>query len=163
MRQLQALRLRWNTLSAREKLGVSLAAFALGLAVLWWVLLAPALKTLRSADTEHRRLDTQLQHMQRLQAQAQVLKTQPRTNRDDAVRALEQSVKQQLGGGAQLNLGGNQATLTLKGVAASALAQWLVQARVNAHATLTEARLQRSALATPAAWDGTLVLGLPQN
>jgi general secretion pathway protein M len=163
MMRLQTLQLRWNTLSTRERYGAYLAGGAIGLAVLWWVLLAPALHTLASAPTEQGRLDAQLQHMQRLQAQAQVLKTQPRTSRDDALRALDQSVKQRLGSAAQLNVSGTQATLTLKGVAADALAQWLAQARINAHATLREARLQRNTAATPAAWDGTLVLGLPDN
>ena len=38
-----------------------------------------------------------------------------------------------------------------------ALAQWLVQARLNARALPSEARLVRSAAGT---WDGTLVLNL---
>jgi general secretion pathway protein M len=58
---------------------------------------------------------------------------------------------------------GALATLTLKGVPAEALAQWLAQARVNAHATLKEARLLRGTAATPPTWDGALVLGLPEN
>jgi general secretion pathway protein M len=161
--QLQALQLRWNSLTGREKNGLYMVAAVISLAVLWWVLLAPAVRTLRSADMEHRRLDAQLQHMQQLQAQAQVLKTQPKTGRDDAMRALDQSVKQRLGANAQLNVSGTQATLTLKGVAAEALAQWLAQVRINAHATLREARLMRNTAAATAAWDGTLVLGLPEN
>jgi general secretion pathway protein M len=161
--QLQTLRLRWNTLADREKYAVYLAAAVMGLGVLWWVLLAPALHTVRSADAEHRRLDAQLQHMQRLQAQAQALKIQPKTSHDEAVGALDQSVKQRLGSGAQLHVNGALATLTLKGVPAETLAQWLAQARVNAHATLKEARLLRGTAATPPTWDGTLVLGLPEN
>jgi general secretion pathway protein M len=163
VKQLQTLQLRWNSLSARDKSGLALVTAVISLAVLWWLLLAPALRTLRSADTEHRRLDAQLQHMLRLQAQVQVLKTQPRTSHGDAVQALEQSVNQGLGANARLAVSGAQATLTFKGVPAEALAQWLTQARINAHSTLKEAKLLRSAAAPAAAWDGTLTLGLPEN
>jgi len=162
--QLQTLRLRWNALSARDKQGMYLIAAVLGLAVLWGVLLAPAVRTLRSADAEHRRLDAQLQQMQRLQAQAQALQAQPKIRRDDAVRALEQSVKQWLGANAQLNVSGERATLTVKGVSPESLVQWFAQARINAHAALKEARLMRNSPPnSPAAWDGTLMLGLPDN
>jgi general secretion pathway protein M len=161
--RLQELQLRWNTLSERERYGVYLITAALGLAVLWWVLLAPALRTLRSADAEHYRLDAQLQHMQGLQARAQALQTQPKTRRDDAVRALDQTVKQRLGPNAQFNVNGEQATLTFKGAPAESLMQLLSQARINAHVTPKEARLTRSNTATPAVWDGMLVLGLPEN
>jgi general secretion pathway protein M len=162
--QLQALQIRWNSLAEREKYGLYLVAAVIGVAVLWWGLLAPAVQTLRFADTEHRRLDAQLQQMQRLQAQAQVLQTQPKTSHDDAVRALDLSVKQRLGTNAQLNVSGEQATLTLKNVPAESLVQWVTQARINARATLKEARLTRNtATTTQAAWDGTLILGLPNN
>jgi general secretion pathway protein M len=162
--QLQTLRLRWNALTARDKQAMYLIAAVLGLALLWGVLLAPAVRTLRSADAEHRRLDAQLQQMQRLQAQAQALQAQPKIRRDDAVRALEQSVKQWLGANAQLNVNGERATLTVKGVSPESLVQWFAQARINAHAVLKEARLTRNSPPNaPAAWDGTLLLGLPDH
>jgi general secretion pathway protein M len=162
--QLQALQIRWNSLADREKYGLYLVVGVIGVAVLWWVLLAPALQTLRFADTEHRRLDGQLRQMQRLQAQAQTLQTQPKTSRDDALRALDVSVKQRLGANGQLNVSGDQATLTLKGVPAESLVQWWTQARINARVTLKEARLTRNTTTTAqAAWDGTLILGLPTN
>jgi general secretion pathway protein M len=69
-----------------------------------------------------------------------------------------------LGGGAQLVFSGERATITLKNVPASALSGWLAQARVNARAVPTEARLVRSAATTPTTgtlWDGTLVVILP--
>ena len=164
MTQLQTVRLRWGMLGARDRYGVYLVAAVIGLAVLWWLLLAPALRTLRSADAEHHRLDAQLQRMQGLQARAQALQAQPKTKRDDAVRALDQTVKQRLGANAQVNVTGEQATLMLKGVPAESLLQLLSQARINARATPKEARLTRSNTATAQAlWDGTLILGLPEN
>lgn len=162
-----ALQAAWQRLAPREQALVRAAAALVGLALLWWLLLAPALHTLRSAPAQHARLDAELQHMQALQAQAQQLQAQPRAAPQDAARALQASVAQALGPGARLTLAGERASLALKGVGADALAAWLVQARSNAHAVPMEAHLTRSpapaagAAAGPVRWDGTLVLTLP--
>ena len=154
---------RWRALDPREQTLVRSAALLLGLALVWWVLLAPALRTLRQADMQQRSLEGQWQKMQSLQAQAQALQSQPRIGHDEALRALEASVKQGLGASAQLNVVGDRATVTLRNVPADALAEWLAQARVNARALPGEARLVRNTANpdSPAAWDGTLVLSLP--
>lgn len=146
---------RWRALARREQQLV-LAALALLLgAGLWWLALAPALATLRSAQSQHRMLDAQLQQMQLLRAQASTLQAQPRLAVADARRLLEASVQQQFGASAQLALVGERVTLTLTGATADALAQWLAQVRLNLRLTPSEARLQRSAAGH---WDGTLVL-----
>ena len=105
---------------------------------------------------------------QALQAQAKTLQAQPKLSYDDALRALESSVKQGLGPTARLQVAGERATVTLKGVSADALAQWLTQSRVNARAAPTEARLVRNAAvsgptpsASAATWDGSVVMTLP--
>ena len=161
---------RWQTLAAREQTLLLTAAGVVGLALVWWLLIAPPVATLRQADALQRSLDAQAQKMQVLQAQALALQSQPKLSRDDALRALEASIKQRLGAGAQLNVLGERVTVTLKNIPAEALAQWLVQARVNARAIPSEARLVRSTnpatppipgSRTPVAWDGTLVLSLP--
>ncbi len=154
---------RWDSLAVREKAAVGAAAALVLLAALWWLALAPALSTLRSAPAERNRLDAQLMQMRALQAQAQALQSQPKLGYDDALRALEASVKQNLGSAAQLNVAGDQASVNLRGVSAEALTQWLTQARVNARAQPTDVRLVRSANPDPASarWDGTLVLSLP--
>jgi general secretion pathway protein M len=158
----QALRARWNLLAPRERTAVALAAGTVLLALLWWVLLGPAWATLRQADAQHRQLDAQLQTMRSLQADAMALQNQPRVARDDALRALDNAVRQRLGATGQLSVTGDRATLTLKGADPDALARWLTQARVNARALPQEARLTRSA-GTPVRWDGTLVLSLPSH
>ena len=166
------LQRRWNSLLPREKTLVQVTAAVIGVALLWWLAVAPALQTLRTANTRHQALDTQLQQMKRLQAQAQQLQTQPKIGADESLRALEASVKQRLGTGGQLNVAGDRATVTLKAVPAEAIAPWLAQVRTNARALPVEARLVRNTTAAaakpgeantppPARWDGTVVLTLP--
>ena len=160
---LTPLQARWRALDPREQTLVRSAALLVGLVLVWWVLVAPALGTLRQADAQQRSLDGQWQKMQSLQAQAQALQSQPKIGHDEALRALEASVKQGLGASAQLNVVGDRATVTLRNTPADALAEWLAQARVNARAIPSEARLVRNTSnpTNPAAWDGTLVLSLP--
>lgn len=177
-RNTTALRDRWQALAPREQTLVLAAGGLIALALVWWVAVAPALSTLRTAPARHAALDTQLQHMQGLQAEAQQLQSAPRTSTGDAVGALRTALSQRLGNTAQLNVVGDRATVTLKGAPADALGQWLAQARSNARATPVEARLARSAPAAPPPgtaapavlgapasamprWDGTLVLALP--
>lgn len=153
-----ALQARWALLAPREKSLVAAAVVLVALALVWWVGLAPALRTLRAADTQHRALDTQLQQMRALQLQAEAMKAQPRQNQDEALRALETAVRQQLALTARLSVQGDRATVTLTGTPPEALTQWLTQSRVNARALPTEARLVRNAAGL---WDGTVVLTLP--
>lgn len=147
---------RWQTVSGRERQLVLAALALLLLALVWWVGVAPALATLRSAQTQRQLLDAQLQQMQSLQMQAKTLQAQPRIAFDEARRLLEASVKP-LGATAQLMLAGERATVTLKGASADAVAQWLMQVRLNVRAVPSDARLVRSA---SGAWDGTLTLNL---
>lgn len=153
-----ALQARWNALAAREKTLVLAACGLVGIALLWWVALAPALATLRSAENQHRALDAQLQRMLRLQAQAQAMQAQPRQTHEEALRQLEQAIRGQLGTTARYAIAAERVTVTLTGASAQALAQWLAQVRVNARALPGEARLTRNANGS---WDGTLVLALP--
>lgn len=179
MKQLQA---RWAALEARERRLVTLGASLVGLALIWWIVLAPALKTLREAPAEHAKLDAQLQQMNTLQAQAKALQSQPRANRDEAMKALEGSVRADLGPTAQIQQqGGEGVNVVIRAVPAEALAKWLAQARGNARAVPREVHLTRSSGAEPSApapaaapksapapasapkanWDGTLVMSLP--
>jgi general secretion pathway protein M len=153
-----ALQARWQALAPREKLLAAGAAALILFALLWWVAIGPALSVLRGAEAQHRALDAQLQRMRGLQSQAQALQSQPRQGYDESVRLLETSVRERLGTTARMTISGDRVTLTLAATPPDALAQWLTQARVNARALPTDARLNRN----PAgAWDGTLVLSLP--
>jgi general secretion pathway protein M len=151
------LQARWQAVSVREQRLLLAAAWLVGLALLWWLALAPALAVLRHADAQHQTQDAQLQQMLRLQAQAQALRALPTLDAQEARRALEQSVKV-LGRAAQITPQMDRLSVSLKGVSAQALAQWLASARQNAHVLPTEAHLRRSAAGI---WDGTVVFTLP--
>ena len=148
VKQLQA---RWDALDARERRLVAVGAALVSLALVWWIVLAPALKTLREAPAEHAKLDAQLQQMTTLQAQAKALQSQPRANRDEAMKALEGSVQAELGPAAQMQPqgGGEGVNVTIRAVPAEALAKWLAQARGNARAVPREVHLTRSTGAAP--------------
>lgn len=148
----------WRGLAPREKMLASGAAALVLLALLWWLLVGPALAVLRTSEPQHRALDAQLARMQALQQQARALQGQPKQGYDDSLRALEAAVRQRLGATARITVAGDRVTLTLAGTPADALAAWLAEARTNARALPAEARLTRGAAG---GWDGTLVLTLP--
>ncbi len=165
------LRARWNAwwaeLGARERQLVMIAGGLVLLALLWWVGLAPAIRTLTSAPAAHAQLDAELQQMVTLQAQARALQAQPRVNRDDALRSLESTVKQGLGTAAQMQVAGGNAgdgvLVTLGGAQPDAFVQWLSQARANARAVPREVHLTRSQVSvarpiafTPASTPGAI-------
>lgn len=154
----QQMRARWAALAPREQALVAGAAVLVGLALLWWVALAPALSTLRAAEAQHRALDTQLARMQQWQAQARAMQALPRQGGEEAMRQLEASIRQQLGVSARYSITGERVTITLANTPAPALAQWLAQVRTNARAIPGEAKLARNA---GGGWDGSLVLTLP--
>ncbi|MBS0339950.1 MAG: type II secretion system protein M [Proteobacteria bacterium] len=152
MNALKQLQARWKALEARERQLVALCAGLIGLALVWWIVFAPALKTLRQAPAEHAKLDAQLQQMTTLQAQAKALQAQPRANREEATKALESSVHAGLGPSSQMQQqgGGEGVNVVIRGVSAEALATWLAQARGNARAVPREVHLTRSGGAAPA-------------
>ena len=186
MNAMNQLRARWAALEARERRLIAIGAGLVAVALIWWIALAPALKTLREAPAEHAKVDAQLQQMTTLQAQAKALQSQPRANRDESMRALEGSVRTGLGATAQIQQqgSGEGVNVVIRAVPAEALAQWLTQARGNARAVPREVHLTRAGAAAansqysgaPAAgapataaaggadkanWDGTLVMSLP--
>ena len=150
------LRARWQALASRERQWLLGAALLVLAALVWWLAISPALLTLRSAASQRLLLDAQLQQMQSLQAQAKALQAQPRIAADEARRLLDASVKS-FGPAAQLQLAGERAVVSFKGASADALAQWLLQVRLNVRAVPSEARLLRGANGS---WDGTVTLNL---
>jgi general secretion pathway protein M len=153
----QALwRTRWQSTSRREQRSLMLAAGVVALALLWWLGLAPALSVWRTAPAQHLQLQAQMQHMLTLQAQARALQALPKLSAVESRRALEESLKS-LGTDARMTVQVDRLNVTLKGVSAQALAQWLSSSRQNAHLVPTEVHLTRAA----DAWDGSVVFTLP--
>ncbi len=170
----QALAQRWQAMSAREQLLLRWGAALLCVAVVWWLALAPALRTVRQAPAQQATLDAQWQQLQDLQAQAQSLQQQPRMSQAEALNTLQSRTTELLGASAQLQTVGDRSTVTLQAVSASALAHWLAQVRTQARALPVQAQLQRSAAAsgpesqnsnppmsTAPSWSGSVVLSLP--
>lgn len=154
---------RWNRLADQEKQMLVMVIAVIVGAVLWLLVLAPARVTLRTADTQARALDAQLEHMQVLQSQVQALQRQPALGFDEALKALTTATQQTLGATAQLSNTADHASVTLKGASADALAQWLAQARLNARSVPLEAKLVRTSTAGVSTWNGVLLMSLPQR
>ena len=157
------LRERWATASLREQRLLRSAGLLVGLALVWWLLVAPPLRTFTQGQAERLQLDMQWQKIQNLQRQAAALQALPKISRDAALRALDATVKLQFGTSAQLSVLGDNVTVSLRNTPAHELAQWLPQARLNARAIPSEARLLRSNSNPPgqAVWSGTIVMRLP--
>ena len=165
---------RWNAFAPRERSLVAAAALLIALTLLWWVGIAPALAKLRTAREAAPQVQAQLQLMRAQATEAASLKAQRSLSYDESLRALESSVKT-LGAGATLSVSNERASVSLRAVSGDALAQWLAQVRANARLVPTELKLQKSAasaasattataaVAAATAWDGQLVLGLPNR
>ena len=149
----------------RQRL-LALAAIFLAL-MLWTWNLAPTLKTLREVPLQLSQLDAQTQQLKAMQAQAQTLQKSPRIKPNEAASLLQKAASEVLGNGARLNIEGTRATLTLSGVSADSLAQFVALARIQSQAMPIEAHLQKfspSGAATKDSkelWRGALILSLP--
>ena len=152
-----AIQAWWGRLAGREQRLVLLMGFALVAAVLWFVGIAPALRTLRTAPAQIEALESQWQAMQVLAAQARSMQGRAPLGREDAMRELELSVRQRLGGSGQINSTGDRVTVVLKDAPPQLMAVWLSQARLKARVVATQANLTRTA----GGWEGTLVFILP--
>lgn len=160
----QSLR-RWHTLSPREQRVFAVLSMLLCLVVFWAIAMAPALDTLR--DSDKRRQHIGLQHAQMLawQAQAKALQAATPVSHSDALRTLQSlSPSPQI----QLQVQGHRVAAQLKAVPAPTLANWLTQVRQQAHTLpvevhLTLAQPVNTATAHVPAWDGSMVLVLPNR
>lgn len=159
-----ALAGHWQRLSARERVSITLAICLAGLALLWRVGLAPAWQTWRDTASRHAVLDRQQAELQTLQVQARALQARSVPSRGEALQSLTQLTRDRMPG-AQLSALGDQQRITLKGVPAADVAQWLAAVRQTVQASVLELKLQRSATSPdkPPQWDGHIVVQLPQR
>lgn len=166
----QALQSTWGQRSDREQQLLGAGAAVLVLAVLWWVALAPALRTWQQAPARQAALDAQTRQMQQLQAQALALKKPLAITRAQALRWLETHIPTGLGPQAQWRLQGDRLSVTLSGTTPAQLAAWLAQAREQAQALPVQAQLQQmpappaakaAGTDSPVLWGGSVLLSLP--
>lgn len=152
---------QWENMAPRERRLIGIAAWVVGLALLWWVALGPAIQTLRKAPAQRAALDAQLATLQTLAATAAQLRSQnsaPTPSRGAAQSSLTQATAQ-LGTTAQVSVQGDKAILTLQGTPPDALALWLNQVRVNARVVPVSAQLERAS--NPDGWNGQITLAGP--
>lgn len=150
------LRARWQALAPRERGALRLVAAVIAAYAAWALLLAPAVQTLRSAPAELARLDAQRLQMQALAVEARTLRAAPPLPPAQAQAALA-AATQRLGEAARLSQAGAQATVTLSGVDALQLRDWLAEVRAGARAQPLRVELTRDARG----WSGSVVLALP--
>jgi general secretion pathway protein M len=153
------LKTRWNQLALREQRLLVVAAALLAVVLVWSILLAPALRTLKAAPAQNTMLSTEMERMQALQTRARQLQTKPALSPKESLKAL-QAATAELGKSATLQVVGDQATLTVKQLSASSLAPWLSPGS-GVGLSPTDVQLQRSTGATEPLWSGTLVFSLP--
>ena len=144
----QAGQTLWRSRSSRERLGLTLAASLIALALLWQIGLAPALRTWQEAPTRQATLDAQRERLLQLQQQAQALQALPRVGQEEALRWLQGPATEALGPGAQVRVQGDQVQVQLQAASPEGLTHWLRQAREQARALPQQVQLQQAALPT---------------
>ena len=149
-------RSRWRALGARERQGATIAAWVVGLFLLWALAIAPAWRTVRAAPAQLDQLDAQLQQMQRQANEARELRAIPPLGSAQSASALREATNE-LGPAGRLLVSGDRATLTLTGANGSQLQDWLAEARSVARTRPLEANLTRG----PQGYSGSIVVALP--
>jgi len=175
---------RWQGLSARERLLVSILLGLFGIWLFISIAISPALRTLNSAQQQRAEVAQQVVQMRALQQRAQELQKAKPLSRDESIRGL-QSITPTGNQALQMTIQGDRVLVQLKNLSASQLATWLAQARSNAQALPDEVHISRSTSSsvsasnsvnassginassnstnTTTAWDGQIVLRLPQR
>ena len=147
---------RWKELAPRERRLVASAVTLVVVVLLWFVAVAPAWRVVRDAPARLDQLDQQMQAMQRLAAEARVLRAAPPVAMSQSQAALKVATDA-LGGAARLVITGDRATVTFVNANGAQVRDWLAEARGAARARPVEANLSRG----PQGLSGNIVLMLP--
>jgi general secretion pathway protein M len=169
---------RWQGLSVRERLLVRVFLGLFGVWLFVSIAIAPALRTLNSAEKQRAEVAQQAASLRALQQRAQELQKTLPLSREESLKYL-QSFTPTGNPALQMTVQGDRVLVNLKNLSASQLAAWLAQARSIAQALPDEVHITRSAssglnasdsvnpsnTATTAstAWDGQMILRLPQG
>ena len=148
---------RWQTLSSREKTGLQAALLLLLGALVWLMLLKPALSVWQDHANAWTALEQQRQQMAALQSQAQALQKRTPLSREEALKSLQALTRSAMPS-AQVAAQNERVSVSFKAASATVLASWLQSARENAQVRVVDAQWQR----TPEGlWEGAMVLKLP--
>jgi general secretion pathway protein M len=153
---LEPLRARWQALGARERKLLTLAAWAIGIGLLWWVAIAPAWRTTSTAPQRLDQLDAQLLQMQRMAGEVRGLRAAPAVGVMQAQAAVK-AATEALGPSARLQLAGERATVNFTNASGAQVRDWLAEVRAAARARPIEATLTRG----PQGLSGSVVVALP--
>jgi general secretion pathway protein M len=140
---LAELRQRWARLSPRERNLVAVGGAALGLLLLWYVGLASAWTTWKTAPAQLRAGEADWMQMQRLATEARDLKAQPPVSAAQAAEALK-SATERLGAHGKLSQLGDRATLNINGASPEQLRTWLAEVRSGARARPIDVQVSRA-------------------
>lgn len=143
----------WQRMGVRERQGLLIAAAALGLLLLWLVLLRPALATVRTAGAERQQLQLQLLQMQRLAGEAKELRTLPPIATSQAAQALA-AATQRLGERGKITQLGDRWVFAFSKLQPDEVRAWLAEARSGARARAVDAQIARG----PEGLSGTIAV-----
>ena len=169
----------WQGLRARERFLISVFLGLMGIWLCLSIAITPAVRTLQTSSLRRAEMAEQLAQMQALQQRAQALQKTKALSRDESLRNL-QSITPTGNPALQMSVQGDRVLVQLKNLSASQLATWLAQARSQAQALPDEVHITRAAAPnattaaagvssantsgnTVTAWDGQIVLRLPQR
>lgn len=145
---------RWQQLGERDRRALGWGAMLLGLALLWWLALAPAIATWREAPARIAAERATLQRLKDMAQEAQTLQAQARAPGDTPALDRLRQVSATLGDRAQLTAQGDTVLVTLAAVSAPEWTTWLADVRLNAQLKPSQVRLRAAPDGT---WSGTLV------
>jgi general secretion pathway protein M len=132
----------WQRMGVRERQGLLIAGAAVGLLLLWLVVLRPALATVRNASVERQTLQLQLLQMQRLAGEAKELRTLPPIAASQAGQALA-AATQRLGERGKITQQGERWVFTFSKLQPDEVRAWLAEARSGARARAVDAQVAR--------------------
>jgi len=157
--RLQALRAQadgaWRARAPRERIALAAAALVLLVLVVWALLVAPALATLRSAPQQLESLEGQLLQMRSMAAEVRELRNTTPVAAAQSGLAVK-AAAERYGDKVRLTLQADRALVTLVNASPEQLRALLVEMRSAARARAVEAQLTR----VPAGYSGTLVFDL---
>lgn len=147
---------RWQALAGREQILLATIGVLLVLALLWWLLLQPAIKNWQQAYAGQAKWESNMQRIRTAGKQAATLRGMKSMTGEEAKKAVTDSLKL-LAGTGQLAWQADTVRVTLTNTQPEALAQWLSAVRLNALSLPSSSSLTLS----KQGWSGTVVLRLP--